>query len=235
MSADSTTTFSARTLQASLTVKDLEKSLAWYRDVVGFSVDQKHERAGKLMAVSLKAGDVRILINQDDGAKGFDRVKGEGFSLQLTTDQNLDEIARRIKSHGSKLEAEARAVRERAGIIDLSSFGKIAVEGPGALGLLQRVSANDIDRPVGSVVYTQWCDERGGIVADVTVTRIADDRFRVVTGAGYLASEMAWLRTHASDDEVARWAYAVRAAAGPLRPAPAMTAVTWTPSATARA
>ena len=82
---------------------------------------------------------------------------------------------------------EARAVRERAGIIDLSSFGKIAVEGPGALGLLQRVSANDIDRPVGSVVYTQWCDERGGMVADVTVSRLADDRFRVVTGAGYLA------------------------------------------------
>ncbi len=96
---------------------------------------------------------------------------------------------------------EARAVRERAGIIDLSSFGKIAVEGPDALGLLQRVSANDIDRPVGSVVYTQWCDERGGIVADVTVSRLADDRFRVVTGAGYLASEVAWLRTHAEYDE----------------------------------
>ncbi|HEX5040251.1 MAG TPA: FAD-dependent oxidoreductase [Candidatus Limnocylindria bacterium] len=96
--------------------------------------------------------------------------------------------------------AEARAVRERAGIVDLSSFGKIAVEGPAALGLLQRVSANDVDRPVGTVVYTQWCDERGGIVADVTVTRLADDRFRVVTGAGYLASESAWLRSHVDDD-----------------------------------
>ena len=86
-------------------------------------------------------------------------------------------------------------------MVDLSSFGKIAVEGPGALGLLQRVSANDIGRPVGSVVYTQWCDERGGMVADVTVTRLADDRFRVVTGAGYLASEMAWLRTHLDADD----------------------------------
>ena len=69
-------------------------------------------------------------------------------------------------------------------MVDLSSFGKIAVEGPAALGLLQRVSANDVDRPAGALVYTQWCDERGGIVADVTVTRLADDRFRVVTGAG---------------------------------------------------
>jgi glycine cleavage system aminomethyltransferase T/glycine/D-amino acid oxidase-like deaminating enzyme len=96
---------------------------------------------------------------------------------------------------------EVRAVRERAGIIDLSSFGKISVEGPGALGLLQRLAANDIDRPVGSLVYTQFCDERGGIVADVTVTRLAEDSFRVVTGAGYLASDLAWLQTHTSDDD----------------------------------
>ena len=112
--------------------------------------------------------------------------------------------------------AEARAVRERAGIIDLSSFGKIAVEGPGALGLLQRVSANDIDRPVGSVIYTQWCDERGGIVADVTITRLAPDRFRVVTGAGYLASEMAWLLTHADGDDGADGAVAILDLSGEL-------------------
>ena len=92
--------------------------------------------------------------------------------------------------------AEGRAVRERAGIIDLSSFGKIDVTGPGALALLQSIAANDVDRPVGSVVYTPWCDERGGMVADVTVTRHAEDRFRVVTGAGFVASDAAWLRAH---------------------------------------
>jgi 4-methylaminobutanoate oxidase (formaldehyde-forming) len=97
--------------------------------------------------------------------------------------------------------AEGRAVRERAGIIDLSSFGKIDVVGPGALGLLQRVAANDVDRPVGSVVYTPWCDERGGMVADVTVTRLAPDTFRIVTGAGFVASDLAWLRWQRSDDE----------------------------------
>ena len=98
--------FRARTLSASLTVKDLGKSLAWYRDVLGFTVDQRHEREGKLMAVSLKAGNVRVLIGQDDGAKGWDRVKGEGFSLQMTTDQNVDEIAKRIKELGGTLESE---------------------------------------------------------------------------------------------------------------------------------
>ncbi len=100
--------------------------------------------------------------------------------------------------------AEVEAVRGRAGLIDLSSFGKIDVVGPGALSLLQRVSSNDIDRSVGSLVYTQWCDARGGIVSDVTIARLADDRFRVVTGAGYVASDLAWLRSHVEDGERAQ-------------------------------
>ena len=92
---------------------------------------------------------------------------------------------------------EHRAVRERVGIIDLSSFGKIEVRGPAALGFLQRVAANDLDRPVGAAVYTQFLDARAGILADVTVTRLADDRFRVLTGAGYLAADMGWIRANA--------------------------------------
>ena len=98
--------FRARTLQASLTVKDVQKSLTWYQDVLGFTLDRKHEREGKLVAASLKAGDVRILIGQDNGAKGWDRVKGEGFSLQFVTAQNVDEIAERIKAAGGTLEGE---------------------------------------------------------------------------------------------------------------------------------
>jgi glycine cleavage system aminomethyltransferase T/glycine/D-amino acid oxidase-like deaminating enzyme len=101
-----------------------------------------------------------------------------------------------------RVNEEARAVRERAGIIDLSSFGKIAVEGPGALGLLQRVAANDIDRPIGAVIYTPFLDPRGGLVADVTVTRLAAERFRVVTGAGYVATDLGWLRAQAADGHV---------------------------------
>jgi predicted enzyme related to lactoylglutathione lyase len=98
--------FRARTLSVSLTVKDLDKSLVWYQDVVGFTVDQKYEREGKLRAVALKAGEVRVLIGQDDGDKGWDRVKGEGFSLLITTDQNVDEFANRIKERGGTLESE---------------------------------------------------------------------------------------------------------------------------------
>jgi glycine cleavage system aminomethyltransferase T/glycine/D-amino acid oxidase-like deaminating enzyme len=96
----------------------------------------------------------------------------------------------------ARLGEECRAVRERVGLIDLSSFGKIAVEGRGALGLLQRVAANDVDRPIGSVVYTSFLDTAGRMLADVTVTRLGSDRFRVVTGAGYVASDLGWLRLH---------------------------------------
>lgn len=98
--------FRARTLSASLTVDDLQESLAWYHDVVGFTVDEKHERDGELAAVSLIAGNVRIFINQDDGAEGWDRVKGEGFSLHFTTAQDVDAIAKGIEERGGTLESE---------------------------------------------------------------------------------------------------------------------------------
>jgi uncharacterized glyoxalase superfamily protein PhnB len=97
-----------RSLQASLTVKDLQKSVTWYVDVVGFTVDRKIERDGTLRGVAVSAGDVRIILNLDDGAKGWDRVKGEGFSLQISTTQNVDEIARRIKQRGGTLEMEPK-------------------------------------------------------------------------------------------------------------------------------
>jgi len=106
VSADQPASLRGRPLSVSLTVKDLQKSLAWYHEVVGFSIDERFEREGKVRAVALKAGDVRIVIGQDDGAKGWDRIKGQGFSLQITTDQNVDEIAKRIKRLGGTLESE---------------------------------------------------------------------------------------------------------------------------------
>lgn len=96
----------AQSLAASLTVADVRRSLAWYRDVLGFSLDREHEREGKLIAVSLRAGEVRILLTQEDGAKGVDRVKGAGFSLQITTAQDIDAIASNAKRAGAVLDSE---------------------------------------------------------------------------------------------------------------------------------
>jgi glycine cleavage system aminomethyltransferase T/glycine/D-amino acid oxidase-like deaminating enzyme len=96
---------------------------------------------------------------------------------------------------------EHRAFRERVGIVDLSSFGKIEARGPGALALLDRVCDNRVDGERGSVVYTQFLERRGGIVADLTVTRLAEDRFRVVTGAGYVDADLGWLRSNFRDED----------------------------------
>ena len=100
-----------------------------------------------------------------------------------------------------RLAEEHRAFRERVGIIDMSSFGKIEIAGPGTLPLLERVAGNRIDRPVGSVVYTQLLERNGGIAADVTITRLALDHFRLVTGAGYVNSDLGWLRLQLGDDD----------------------------------
>ena len=100
-----------------------------------------------------------------------------------------------------RLAEEHRAFRERVGIIDMSSFGKVEVTGPAALALLERLAGNLLDRPVGSVVYTQLLERNGGIAADVTITRLARDHFRLVTGAGYVNSDLGWLRMQVRDGE----------------------------------
>ena len=98
-------TFIATDLSASLTASDLEVSVAWYRDVLGFAVDRRFEREGKTFAARLSAGPVLLLVTQDNGARGSGRVKGEGLSLRFTTQQNVDALAAKIQASGQTLEA----------------------------------------------------------------------------------------------------------------------------------
>lgn len=98
--------FEAIAVGPSLTVASLEESMAWYRDVLGFAVERTYEREGRMMAVALRAGSVEMLLTQDNGAKGSDRAKGEGFSLMFTSLQDIDAIAARAKANGATLEAE---------------------------------------------------------------------------------------------------------------------------------
>jgi glycine cleavage system aminomethyltransferase T len=89
---------------------------------------------------------------------------------------------------------EHLATRERAGLFDETSFNKFEVRGPGALAFLQLVCANDVDRPLGSVVYSQALNPRGGIECDFTVTRLAEDRFLIITGTAVGQHDLSWLR-----------------------------------------
>lgn len=90
----------------SLTVGDIQKSVAWYRDVLGFGVEERWEQDGELAGVMVRAGDVRFMLGQDDWKKGRDRKKGEGFRIYCETKQDVDALAEKIKARGGALDQE---------------------------------------------------------------------------------------------------------------------------------
>lgn len=116
--------------------------------------------------------------------------------------------------------AEHEAVRNSVGVIDQSSFSKYQVDGPDAERFLNRVCCNNVAVAVGKMVYTQWLNERGGIEADVTITRLAQDRYLVVSGVACQTRDMNWLQRNNADDELViindvTSAYAVVTVMGP--------------------
>jgi uncharacterized glyoxalase superfamily protein PhnB len=99
-------TLRLRDASPGFTVNDLEKSLAFYRDVIGFVEKDRWMNEAKLAGLSLKAGNAELFLMQDDWKKGRDRVKGVGFRIYCTTTQDPDELARQIKARGGTLDDE---------------------------------------------------------------------------------------------------------------------------------
>jgi glycine cleavage system T protein len=95
---------------------------------------------------------------------------------------------------------EHHGVRERVGLFDLSSFSKFVLEGPDAERVLNRICAANVAVPPGRILYTQWLNERGGIEADLTVTREADDRYFIVSACATQVRDLTWLRRHIPRD-----------------------------------
>jgi sarcosine dehydrogenase len=95
---------------------------------------------------------------------------------------------------------EHRQVREAVGIFDQSSFAKYEMTGPDALKALDWICANDVARPAGRLTYTQLLNTRGGIEADLTVARLAEEKFYIVTGTGFRTHDLAWIRDHIGDN-----------------------------------
>jgi len=98
--------------------------------------------------------------------------------------------------------SEHMALRETVGLLDMTSFGKIRVEGRDALAFLQRMCANQMDVAIGRIVYTQMLNERGGIECDLTVTRLYENTFFLVVPGATLQRDLAWLRRHLGDEFV---------------------------------
>jgi len=116
--------------------------------------------------------------------------------------------------------AEHRNARENVALIDQSSFCKFEVTGPGAVSFLNHLCANRIDRPVGKVIYTQMCNERGTIECDMTIARLAEDRFFMVVGTAFGLRARWWIENHMPGDGSVTLtdvtsAYAVINVAGP--------------------
>ena len=104
------------------------------------------------------------------------------------------------------INAEHLAMRERAAMFDLSAFCIFDVVGPGALDVLQRVSMRQIDVPLGKVVYTPWLSPGGGFRSDLTVMRLGEELFRVVTGGAHGTADRKWLADHLPEDGSAQLA-----------------------------
>jgi glycine cleavage system aminomethyltransferase T/glycine/D-amino acid oxidase-like deaminating enzyme len=96
--------------------------------------------------------------------------------------------------------AEHRATREAAALFDETSFAKIEVSGAGAAAFLERLCDNHVARDVGAITYTSMLNERGGIECDFTVTRLGEERFRIVTGTAFGQHDLAWISRRAPDD-----------------------------------
>lgn len=132
-----------------------------------------------------KAGWERPNWFESNAARGDERLRPRGWAGMFWS---------------PAIQAECLATRDTAALFDQSSFAKLDVRGPGARPLLDRLCANRIDKSVGSVSYTQLLNPRGGIEADLTVTRLGEDRFRVVTGTAHGGRNLAWIRAHAPAD-----------------------------------
>ncbi|HUQ82935.1 MAG TPA: VOC family protein [Gemmatimonadaceae bacterium] len=96
----------ARAVIISLTGKDLARTIAFYRDVIGFTVEYVMESDGKPTSASVRSGAARLVLNQDDGGRGWERVKGEGFAITFDTAQDIDAVAAGIKARGGTLVME---------------------------------------------------------------------------------------------------------------------------------
>jgi 4-methylaminobutanoate oxidase (formaldehyde-forming) len=149
-------------------------------------VSPTYERLQELgAAFGEKSGWERANWFERNGARGDESLRPRGWAGRLWS---------------PAIGAEHIACREAAALFDETSFAKIEVSGAAAADFLERLCDNRVARDVGAITYTQMLNPRGGIECDFTVTRLAADRFRIVTGTAFGQHDLAWIRAHAPGD-----------------------------------
>jgi glycine cleavage system aminomethyltransferase T/glycine/D-amino acid oxidase-like deaminating enzyme len=172
-----------------------------------------HERlAGRPLRVSSAYGWHREHGAQFGEKSGWERVNWYGSNADAG-DESLRPRGWAGMLWSAAIEAEHRATREAAGLFDESSFAKLEVAGAGAGELLEELCDNRVAREVGQITYTQMLNRRAGIECDFTVSRLAEDRFGIVTGTAFGNHDSSWIRSHLPPDGsvtvtdvTARWA-----------------------------
>lgn len=132
-----------------------------------------------------KAGWERVNWFESNAPSGDESLRPAGWAGQLWS---------------PAIGAEHRACRETAALFDETSFSKIEVSGVGSADFLERLCANRVARAPGAITYTQLCNPRGGVECDLTVTRLGEKRFRIITGTAFGNHDLAWLRAHLPED-----------------------------------
>ena len=133
-------------------------------------------------------------------AAGWERPQWYERNAELVDERVPDRSEWSAQFWSPIVAAEHRACRERVGLFDLTPFTKVRVSGSGALGYLQHLAANDVDRAPGTIVYTAMLTPRGRIMCDLTVTRLGHDDFFVVTGGSVGKHDLGWMRRHLPAD-----------------------------------
>jgi glycine cleavage system aminomethyltransferase T/glycine/D-amino acid oxidase-like deaminating enzyme len=183
--------------------RDQGYTLARTREVYETYYDVKypgHERqAGRPLRVSPTYDRLRELGAVFGEKSGWERANW--FESNASAgDESLRPRGWAGRLWSAAVGAEHRACREAAALFDETSFAKIEVTGEGAAPFLEGLCANRVARNVGQITYTQMLNRNGGIECDFTVTRLAEDRFRIVTGTAFGQHDLAWIRQHAPDD-----------------------------------
>ena len=145
-----------------------------------------YARLGELgAAFGEKSGWERANWFEPNAARGDESLRPRGWAGRLWS---------------PAIGAEHTACRESAAVFDFTSFAKIEIRGRGAASFLESLTDNRVARAVGALTYTQMLNEGGGIECDFTVTRLGEDRFRVITGTAFGQHDLFWIRDHAPED-----------------------------------
>jgi glycine cleavage system aminomethyltransferase T/glycine/D-amino acid oxidase-like deaminating enzyme len=179
-----------------------EYTLARTTEVYSTYYDVKypgHERsAGRPLRVSPTYARAQELGAVFGEKSGWERVNWFEPNAALG-DESLRPCGWAGRLWSPAIGAEHVACRTTAALFDETSFAKIEIVGEEAADFLERLCDNKVARDVGAITYTQMLNQRGGIECDFTVTRLADDRFRIVTGTAFGRHDLAWIRLHAPD------------------------------------